>query len=431
VTVRVEPAAAPLAGSVLVPGDKSIGHRAVMLAALADGATRITGLPDGADVMSTLGAVEALGARVERGAECVTVHGAGSEFAAGRVANVDCGNSGTTMRLLAGVVAARPGRITFDGDASLRARPMERVAAPLRARGAAVQTRDGRPPLLVAGAALRPQRWRAVVPSAQVKSAVLLAGLRTAGVTEVEEPIATRDHTERLLHYLGARVTHQGTSVRVEGGVPLAARPVSLPGDVSSAAFFLVAGAIVPGSEVLLPNVGVNPTRLGVIGLLRRMGADIELQHPRDESGEPRADLRIRGARLRGIAISAAEVPGAIDELPVLAMAAACAEGETSLEGAAELRVKESDRLTALEQLRALGGQIEISADGFRIRGSAGVPLAGGRVEAHDDHRIAMAFAILGLCTRRGVEIGGSGAVAVSFPGFFAALRALGATVQP
>jgi 3-phosphoshikimate 1-carboxyvinyltransferase len=431
VTVRIEPASGPLAGSVRVPGDKSIGHRAVMLAALADGTTTITGLPNGADVASTIGAVEALGTRVERGEECLTVHGVGSEFAAGRVTDVDCGNSGTTMRLLAGVVAARPGRITFDGDASLRARPMERVAVPLRAMGAAVQTRDGRPPLRVEGAALRALRWRAAVPSAQVKSAVLLAGWRTAGVTEVEEPIATRDHTERLLHYLGARVTRQGASVRIEGGVPLSARPVSLPGDVSSAAFFLVAGAIVPGSEVLVPNVGVNPTRTGVIGLLRRMGADIELQRPRDECGEPRADLLIRGARLRGIAISAAEVPAAIDELPALAMAAACAEGETSLEGAAELRVKESDRLTALEQLRSLGGEVEISADGFRIHGSGGAPLAGGRVQAHDDHRIAMAFAILGLHTRQGVEIAGSGAVAVSFPGFFAALRTLGATVRP
>jgi 3-phosphoshikimate 1-carboxyvinyltransferase len=335
------------------------------------------------------------------------------------------------MRLLAGIVAARPGRIRLDGDASLRARPMERVAVPLRAMGAAVPTRDGRPPLRVEGAALSPGYWRATVPSAQVKSAVLLAGLRTPGTTEVEEPTPTRDHTERLLHYLGAPVTRQGASVRVEGGSTLAARPVSLPGDVSSAAFFLVAGSIVPGSELLLPNVGVNPTRTGIIDLLRRMGADIEVRQQREECGEPRADLLIRGARLHGIAIAAAEVPAAIDELPVLAMAAACADGETSLEGAAELRVKESDRLTALGQLRALGVPIEITPDGFRIQGLADALLTGGRVVAQDDHRIAMAFAVLGLRARQGIEIDGSAAVAVSFPGFFAALRALGAAVLP
>jgi 3-phosphoshikimate 1-carboxyvinyltransferase len=269
------------------------------------------------------------------------------------------------------------------------------------------------------------------VPSAQVKSAVLRAGLRTAGVTEVEEPVPTRDHTERLLHYLGARVTQEGAAVRIEGGRPLSARAVSLPGDVSSAAFFVVAASIVPGSELLLPDVGVNPTRSGAIELLRRMGADIEVLRPHEACGEPRADLLIRGARLRGIAITAAEVPGAIDELPVLAMAAACAEGETSLEGAAELRVKESDRLTALEQLRALGVDIETRPDGFRIHGLGGALLDGGRVEAYDDHRIAMAFAVLALRARHGIEIAGAGAAAVSFPGFFRALHSLGARVAP
>jgi 3-phosphoshikimate 1-carboxyvinyltransferase len=430
VTVRVGPATAPLLGSVQVPGDKSIGHRAVLCAALADGTTPIAGLPDGADVASTIGAVEALGAGVDRGTGGFTVHGVGTEFAAGREVDVDCGNSGTTMRLLAGIVAARPCRIRLDGDASLRGRPMDRVALPLRAMGATVHTRDGRPPLLVEGAALSPGRWHMTVPSAQVKSAVLLAGLRTAGTTEVEETTPTRDHTERLLHYLGARVTRRGASVRIEGGGALAARPVSLPGDVSSAAFFLVAGSIVPGSELLLPNVGVNPTRIGVIDLLRRMGAEIELRQPREECGEPRADVVVRGGPLRGIVIAAAEVPAAIDELPVLAMAAACAEGTTVLEGAAELRVKESDRLTALEQLRSLGVPIEITPDGFRIRGVGDALLTGGRIEAHEDHRIAMAFAVLGLRARQGVEIAGSGAVAVSFPGFFAALRALGAEVD-
>ena len=430
-TVRIGPATGPLAGRVCVPGDKSIAHRAVLVAALAEGSTTVSGLPDGADVASTIRAVETLGARVERDGDRLTVHGGGPEFAAGRTVDVDCGNSGTTMRLLAGLLAGRPCEVRLDGDASLRARPMERVAAPLRAMGASVETRDGRPPLLVRGAPLRPLRWRTSVPSAQVKSAILLAGLRTPGVTEVEEPAATRDHTERLLHYLGARVRAGGTVVRIEGGGALQARPVSLPGDLSSAAFFLVAASIVPGSEVTLPGVGVNPTRTGVLDLLGRMAADVALLGPRDESGEPRADLRVRGARLQGIGIGAPEVPRAIDELPVLAMAAACAEGETSLAGATELRVKESDRLAALEQLASLGGEIEIRADGFRIRGSGGALLEGGRVQARDDHRIAMAFAVLGLRTRSGVEIDGSAAAAVSFPGFFAALRALGGAVRP
>ena len=429
-TVRVGPPPRGLAATLGVPGDKSIAHRALLLGALAEGTTTVSGFPGGADVLSSLGAIEALGARIERAGDGVRIEGAGSRLGSeGRVL-IDCGNSGTTMRLTAGLVAGGPGTVVLDGDDSLRRRPMERVAAPLRAMGATVETTAGHAPVTVRGAALGAIDWTLPVPSAQVKSAILLAGLGARGTTRVREPLASRDHTERLLAHLGVRLGRAAGSIEVEGGQRPLGAAVALPGDVSSAAFLVVAALVVPGSELRLPGVGVNPTRTGALAILRRMGAPIEVVDTHDVAGEPRAELRVRAARLHGTTVAPAEVPGAIDELPILCVAAALAEGETTITGAGELRVKESDRIAALEQLRTLGVAITARADGLVIHGTGGRRLAGGRVESHGDHRIAMAFGVAGLVAEGGVEVADAGVAEVSFPGFFACLAQLGAAVE-
>lgn len=424
--VRIPPAARPLDGEVRVPGDKSIGHRALLLGSMADGRTEIRGLPEGADVAATADAVVALGATVTRAAGDVAVEGAGLELAAGRSVSIDCRNSGTTMRMLAGLVAGRPCAITLRGDASLSRRPMERVARPLRAMGAAVETTDGHPPIVVRGGALRPITWTPEVASAQVKSAILLAGLRTAGTTLVEDPGRTRDHTERLLAHFGAAVDRQDGRVAVTGERRLRGAAVSVPGDPSSAAYWMVAASVVPGSRVIVRDVCVNDTRVGLLAILRRMGADVVLHDVRERAGEPWADIEIRAAQLRGTTVRPDEVPAAIDELPVLAVAAACAEGETIVGGAAELRAKESDRLAALEQLRGLGVDISVLADGFTVRGRPAAPLTGGRAQAHGDHRVAMSLAVAGLVSGGGIEIDDAEVVGVSYPGFFRDLARLG-----
>jgi 3-phosphoshikimate 1-carboxyvinyltransferase len=428
--VRVGPPRAGLAGTLRVPGDKSIGHRALLLGALAHGTTTIHGLSRGADVRSTLAAVRALGARVGEAGDVTRIEGRGAALGApGRLA-IDCGNSGTTMRLGAGLVAGGSGTVVLDGDASLRQRPMERVAEPLRAMGAGVETTDGHAPVTVRGAALHAVDWTLRVPSAQLKSAVLLAGLRAQGTTRVTEPLPSRDHTERLLAHLGAGVVRHGTTVEVEGGARLAGAEVALPGDVSSAAFLVVATLLVPGSELRLVDVGTNPTRTGALGILRRMGAAVDIEGEHVVAGEPRATLRVRAAPLTATAIAPGEVPGAIDELPILCVAAALARGRTTVAGAGELRVKESDRIAAIEQLRLLGVAVRTGTDAIEIEGSAGRPLRGGRVAAHGDHRIAMAFAVAGLVAAGGVEIDDPACVEVSYPGFFAALRDLGAPAE-
>jgi len=420
----------PLRGEVRVPGDKSIGHRALLLGALADGTSQVRGFTGGADVEATLGAVEALGARVRRDGTRLEIDGAGLGLGRAEPVALDCANSGTTMRLTAGLVSAVPGEVTLDGDGSLRRRPMERVAAPLRQMGARIETHDGRPPLRVRGTHLTAIDYTLPVASAQVKSAVLLAGLRTAGETRVREPLATRDHTERMLAAMGGGVTRAPGMVTVRGGVPLAPLVLTLPADPSSAMFFAVAASLVPGAELVLRDVGVNPTRTGGLELLARMGATIERRDAHEEGGEPRADVVVRAGTLSGIVITPDEVPNAIDELPILAIAAALADGETRLSGAGELRVKESDRLAALEQLRAVGGDLDVTADGFVIRGSGGRPLRGGRIVAGGDHRIAMAFAVARLRSEQGVEIDDPDCARVSFPGFFEQLVALGAGVE-
>jgi 3-phosphoshikimate 1-carboxyvinyltransferase len=429
-TVRVGPARGPLVGELVFPGDKSIAHRAVLLGALAEGTQVIEGLPRGADVRASLAAVAVLGAQVEDRGDTVCVRGAGAAFGATGPAVVDCANSGTTMRLLAGMLAAGSRPVVLDGDESLRRRPMERVAAPLRALGAVVETTGGRPPLRIEPGRLRGIDWTLPVASAQVKSAMLLAALRAVGETVVREPQASRDHTERMLGAMGVQVERRGTAVAVRGGQVLRATHLSLPGDPSSAAFFAVAAALVPGSRLVLRDLCANPTRDGFVRILQRMGAHLERGAEREVCGEPRADLQASGSRLTATAIGAGEVPGAVDELPILAVAAACAEGETRISGAEELRVKESDRLEALGQLRGLGVDLTILPDGLVIRGTAHPALRAGRVSAHGDHRIAMAFAVLALRVPGGLEIEDAGAVDVSFPGFFERLAALGALVE-
>jgi len=426
----IGPPGRPLVGSQGFPGDKSIAHRAVLLGALAEGTQEIEGLPLGADVRASLAAVAALGARIEHHGDTVHVHGAGAAFGASGPAVVDCGNSGTTMRLLAGMLAGGSRPVTLDGDASLRRRPMERVAAPLRALGATVETTAGRPPLRIAPGRLHAIEWTLPVPSAQVKSAILLAGLRASGETVVHEPLATRDHTERMLGAMGVVVRRQGNTVAVRGGQSPCATRIELPGDPSSAAFFAVAAALVPGSRLVLREVCVNPTRTGFVAILRRMGARVEQGDAREVCGEPRADLEVHGSRLRATAITGDEVPGVIDELPILAVAAACADGETRLTGAAELRTKESDRLEALGQLRGLGVDVTILPDGLVIRGVGDAALRSARLSARGDHRIAMAFAVAALRAPGGIEIEDAAAADVSFPEFFEWLAALGPRVE-
>ena len=428
--VVVGPPGRGLGGTTTVPGDKSIAHRALLLGALAEGVTRVENFPGGADTLSTLGAVRSLGARADQAGDTVLVEGAGPALGEGARGTIDCGNSGTTMRLGAGVAAAARGAVVLDGDASLRRRPMERIAEPLRRMGAEVVTTDGHAPVTVRGGVLTGIEWALAVPSAQVKSAVLLAGLRARGTTRVREPLPSRDHTERLLPAFGGEVTRGRDGAAVAGGQRLRAAEVRLPGDASSAAFLVVAALLVPGSELRLAEVGVNPTRTGYLDILRRMGATIDVVDVHEQAGEPRATLVVRAAPLHATAIEARAVPAAIDELPVLAVAAALAEGETTVEGAGELRVKESDRLAALEQLAPLGVGLRTTADGLVVRGGGGRPLRAGRVTSAGDHRIAMAFAVAGLVADGGVEIADPGCVAVSFPGFFERLAALGGTVE-
>jgi len=428
--LRIAASGRPLAGDVRVPGDKSLGHRMLLFGALADGITVVRGFSGGADVRATLDAIQRLGATARLDGDTVQVTGAGLELGTGRDVRLDCANSGTTMRLGMGLVAGASGQCVLDGDDSLRRRPMERVAEPLRAMGARVETSGGRPPVRVAGGGLAGVAWTLPVASAQVKSAILLAGLRARGTTTVREPGASRDHTERLLAHMGARLTAADGVVTLAGGQRLRGAEVALPGDPSSAAFLVVAALLVPGSTLRVRDVGLNPTRTGALGILRRMGADIATERVRDEAGEPRGDLVVRASSLRGTTVGPEEVPGAIDELPVLAVAAACADGETRITGAAELRVKESDRLAALEQLRTLGVEVRASDDGLVITGRAGRPLHAGRVQASGDHRIAMAFAVAGLCADGGVEVADPECVAVSYPSFFTDLAGLGAVVE-
>jgi len=413
-------------GELTVPGDKSISHRALMLGGIADGRTEIHGFLPSEDCLATLAALQAMGVTVDRTEPTrVCVHGAGVRGLSAPGQVLDVGNSGTAMRLFMGLLAGQAFDTTLTGDASLMTRPMERVARPLREMGAAIETHDGRPPVRITGG----RRLHAIdydlpVPSAQVKSAILLAGLQAAGTTRVTEPAPTRDHTERMLQGFGVRVQRDGATVAIEGGQRLTATRVDVPADISSAAFFIVAGCLAAHEGLLLRSVGMNPTRTGVIDILRLMGADISVEGARVSGGEPSADLRIKAAPLRGVAIPEALVPLAIDEFPVLFIAAAAAEGVTELRGAGELRVKETDRLAVMaEGLGRLGVVHELLPDGIRIEGG---PMSGGTVDSHGDHRIAMAFAVASLRASGPLEILDVANVATSFPGFVPLARAAG-----
>ena len=410
-------------GALRVPGDKSIAHRALLLAMLADGVSVLHGVPDGLDVRATAGAIAALGAEVhDDGAGTLTVRGTGGKLVAPRGA-VDCMNSGTTMRLLAGVLATLPLTVTLDGDASLRKRPMRRVTDPLARFGAAITTAaGGTAPLMIHGAAHAPAADITVtIPSAQVKSALLFAALGAHGRSRIDGALATRDHTERLFAAFGVSLLEIERALVIDGPVVPRAAEVSVPGDISSAAFLFAAAAAAPGASVTVEDVGLNPTRIAFLDVLRRFGAHVQTDVTHDDA-EPRGRVTVRGAALRAIDIMPHDVPALIDELPLVGVLGAFAHGWTTVRGAAELRVKESDRIAAFaDAARAMGAEVETAADGFAVRGPARMRPAA--IATHGDHRIAMAFAVAARVADVAVALDDPACVAVSFPGFVAALE--------
>ena len=429
---RVQPGAC-IRGRARVPGDKSISHRSIMLGAIAEGVTEVHGFLEGEDALSTLQAFRDMGVHIEGPEQGhVRVHGVGLQGLQAPVAALYLGNSGTSMRLLSGMLCGQPFSSVLTGDDSLSRRPMQRIAKPLSQMGARIDTTGDRatPPLRIhGGQTLRGIHYDMPMASAQVKSAILLAGLWAQGETSVREPAPTRDHTERMLRGFGYPLESHDGVVRLRGGGRLQATSIDVPADISSAAFFMVAASIAPGSDLLLEHVGVNPTRTGVIDILRLMGGDIEVFNQREVAGEPVADLRVRYAPLQGIDIPQDLVPLAIDEFPVLFIAAACAAGRTVLRGAEELRVKESDRIQVMaDGLQALGVAAQAREDGMLIEG--GRPIAGGRIDSHGDHRIAMAFAVAGLRAEGEIIIEDCANVATSFPGFAQLATDLGLQLQ-
>jgi len=416
----------PLFGTLDVPGDKSVSHRAIMLAALADGVSRIDGFLEGEDTRATAAILAGLGVRIEApGAGVRIVHGVGVDGLQPPRAPLDCGNAGTGMRLLSGLLAAQRFDSVLTGDTSLSKRPMQRVIEPLALMGARIEADDGLPPLRInGGQPLRGIDYTLPVASAQVKSALLLAGLYADGETRISEPHPTRDYTERMLAAFGYPIAFGPGEAVMPGGHRLRATDVRVPADFSSAAFFIVAATLVPGSELRLRAVGLNPRRTGLLHVLRAMGADIVEENAAEQGGEPVADLIVRHAPLHGIEVPFEHVPDMIDEFPVLFAAAACADGATTIQGAAELRVKESDRIATMAAgLRTLGIEVAETPDGAQIRGDL---LQGGAIDSHGDHRIAMAFAVAAQCADGEVRIGDVANVATSFPGFERLARAAG-----
>jgi 3-phosphoshikimate 1-carboxyvinyltransferase len=422
--MRIEPAAA-LVGHVAVPGDKSISHRSVLLGALGEGETRVRGFGRSDDTWATVEAVRTLGVEVEEvSVDELVVHGVGLRgLGEGKV---DCANSGTLMRLLAGILAGQGGEFVLSGDESLSTRPMERIAEPLRRMGARIETADGHAPLTITGSAgLRGIDYELPVASAQVKSATLLAGLNADGATTVVERVPTRDHTELMLAAAGVRVERRPTSVTVRPAGALRLGEVDVPGDFSSAAPLLVAAALVPGSDLTVHDLGVNPRRTGLLDVLERMGARVSVFERRRSAGEPVASVQVQPGELVATRVAPGEVPGLVDELPLVALLGSHARGETVVAGAAELRVKESDRIEAVtDGLRALGARVHSREDGWTVTGVP-VRLRGGRLEARGDHRIAMLGAVAGLASIEGVEVEGAETTAVSFPGFFELLESV------
>jgi 3-phosphoshikimate 1-carboxyvinyltransferase len=414
--MKIEPAAA-LDGHFAVPGDKSISHRSLLIGAVSDGTTEIRDFGWSGDTESTLGAVRALGVRVDSDGGFLTVHGAGLRGL--QPAEVDCGNAGTLARLITGLLAFQDGVFTLTGDASLSSRPMDRIAGPLREMGARIEMADGRLPLTITGAPLRAIDYRLPVASAQVKSSVLLAGLGATGSTTVVEPVPTRDHTELMLQAAGVHVSVRPSSVTVDPPARIRLRQVDVPGDFSSAAPFIVAATLVPESRITIHDVSLNPRRTGLLDVLERMGGRVGIVARRRLGGEQAGDLEVRSAELTATSIGADEVPLLVDELPLFAVLAAGARGESRVRGAAELRVKESDRIEAtVDALRAIGARARGTEDGLVVTGVPARP-RGGRVDARGDHRIAMLGAVVGLWSREGVEIRGAESAAISFPGFY------------
>lgn len=407
-----------LTGTLRVPGDKSISHRAIMLGSLAEGVTEISGFLEGEDALATLAAFRAMGVKIEGPVEGkVTVHGVGMHGLTTPDKALDVGNSGTSIRLLSGLLAGQAFAVTLQGDKSLATRPMKRITEPLALMGAKIDSADGKPPLtLQQGQPLKGIEYHLPMASAQVKSCLLLAGMYAEGETSIIEPAPTRDHTERMLNGMGYPVVTQANRMTIQGGGTLMATQIDVPADISSATFFMVGASIAPGSDITLQHVGINPTRIGVINILKQMGADITLSNEQLTGGEPVADIRVRYASLTGIAIPEAQVPLAIDEFPAIFIAAACAQGTTILTGAEELRVKESDRIQVMaDGLQVLGIDAQPTNDGMIIQGGV---MGSGEIDSHGDHRIAMSFAMAALQAGGAIQINDCANVATSFPGF-------------
>ncbi len=421
--LRMAPAAGPLRGTLTVPGDKSITHRALILGALAHGNTHITGYSTGEDCLSTLGVVRALGIDVLERPEGLTVIGKGL-WGLTEPSNVlDCGNSGTGLRLLAGVLAGQKFFSVLTGDASLRGRPMGRVVKPLRQMGAVISGRKSGDlaPLGIQGSVLQAMQYESPIASAQIKTCVLLAGLFAEGITTIQEPMKSRDHSERMFSYFGIPLQVEGCAVQVHGQPSFEGKPIPVPGDISAAAFFLVAASIVPDSEVLITGVGLNPERIGILDVLSAMGADIVTLNMREEAGEPVGDLCVRATQLKGMTVGPDLIPKTIDELPVLCVAAALADGETRITGAQELRVKETDRIHAMAvELTRIGVVVEEQPDGLVIQG--GSTLRGAQCQSYGDHRVVMSLAIAGLVSKEPMIIEDVDCVETSFPGFHSKL---------
>lgn len=424
-SLTIKPAG-PLKGTIAVPGDKSITHRAIILSALAEGDSTISTYCRGEDCLNTMRAFQAMGIQIEERPEQLRVRGKGFWGLTEPAQPLDCGNSGTGIRLMAGVLAGQDFFTILTGDDSIRRRPMGRVVKPLREMGAAIAGRKGGElaPLAITGSRLRGLTYTSPVASAQVKSSLLLAGLYAEGVTRVSEPRRSRDHTERLFRYFGIPVQEDGSTVSIQGrpSVGWAGKPVVVPGDLSAAAFFIVGASLVPGSDVTMTSVGVNPTRTGVLEILTEMGANIQVLNRRNEAGEPVADLRVRAASLHGIRIGAERIPQTIDEFPILCVAAVLAEGETTITGAGELRVKESDRIaTMTTELRKMGASIEETNEGLIIQGLGAMKtkrLRGAACTSYGDHRVAMSMAIAGLTAEGETKIQDTDCIETSFPGF-------------
>ena len=415
-----------LIGEITVPGDKSISHRSIMFGALAEGTTRVTNFLRGADCLSTIDCFRKLGIDIEDLDSEILIHGKGLHGLTAPSSMLDVGNSGTTTRLISGILAGQSFTSELNGDASIQSRPMKRIMTPLQSMGADIVSIKGNgcAPLRITGKSLQAVHYQSPVASAQVKSCVLLAGMYADGITRVTEPVLSRNHTEIMLNYLGARVTSQGTTASIEPEPVLKAREIQVPGDISSAAYFIAAGLLTPGSQILLRNVGINPTRDGILKVCRAMGADITLLNVNEE-GEPVADLLIRSSQLHGTTVEGSIIPTLIDEIPMIAVMAAFAEGTTVIRDAAELKVKESDRIAVVtEGLRRMGADIQPTEDGMIIHG--GKPLQGAKINSYLDHRIAMSFAVAGTICDGTMDIVKGDCVNISYPEFHKDLYSLG-----